>query len=267
MNYQIIPPHRVLSDIVQCFWALESTPGEAIPRDYFLMADSCLEFIFQYGGGFQSYAVESARVRFQHSLYDQFSVGNKIGFFGVRLYPHAVGRLLATPAGEVVNLVMDFSALFKQEGRDLSDRVYNARNTQERVNWVSEFLARGAWLNKKPDPINPFVQQMIANEGQMDLSLMLHTSGLSIRQFERRFKAVAGFSPKYFARICRFQSAKNKYNAGRRERMTDVAYLCDYYDQAHFNREFKEFSGVKPLLYFRPPEDSGDTRLPCGWFV
>lgn len=231
------------------------------------MADSCLEFIFQYGGGFRAYAAESTRVRFQHSIYDQFNVGEKIGFFGVRLYPHAVSQLLGLPAGEAVNLVVDFATLFKQEGKDLSDRMYNAVNTAERVALITAFLSRSAWLNKKADPVHHFVRQMIVSEGQMDISGMWQSSGLSIKQFERRFKAVAGFPPKYFARICRFQSAKNKYNAARRERMTDLAYLCDYYDQAHFNKEFKEFSGVRPLNYFRPVDTSGDTRLPCGWFV
>jgi AraC-like DNA-binding protein len=267
MNYQILPPHVQLSDLVQCFWALESTPGEAIPGEYFLMADNCLEFIFQYGGGFRSYAAESTRVRFQYSICDKFSVGEKIGFFGVRLYPHAVSHLLGIPAGEVVNLVLDFATLFKQEGQNISDRMYNASNTDERVALISQFLARGAWLNKKTDPVNHFVRTMIDGEDQMDISRMWQSSGLSIKQFERRFKAITGFPPKYFARICRFQSVKNKYNANRRERMTDLAYLCDYYDQSHFNREFMEFSGIRPLNYFRPADNSGDTRLPCGWFV
>lgn len=265
MNHQLIPPPRHLRDLVQCLWALESIPGEATPKEYFLMADSCLEFVFQYGGGFRSYASESTRVRFQHALHDKFCVGDKVGFFGVRLYPHAVNHLLNIPAGEVINLVGDFASFFKQEGKDLSDRMYGARNTAERVSLIDEFLSRGEWLNRTADPVNHFVRQMIAGEGQIDMTQMWRSSGLSIKQFERRFKAVAGFPPKYFARICRFQSAKNKYNTDRRERMTDLAYLCDYYDQAHFNREFREFSGVKPLDYFKPV--TNDTRLSCGWFV
>lgn len=118
MTYQIISPPPHLRDLVQCFWALESAPGEVTPGEYFLMADNCLEFIFQYGGGFRSYAAESTRVRFQHSMYEKFSVGDKVGLFGVRLYPHAAHHLLGIPAGEVANLVQDFHTFFKQEGRD-----------------------------------------------------------------------------------------------------------------------------------------------------
>jgi AraC-like DNA-binding protein len=267
MNYKILLPNRLLSDLVQCFWTLESIPGEVPPREYFLMADNCLEFIFQYGGGFQTYAAQSTRIRFQHSTFDKFRVGSAIGFFGVRLYPHAVSQILGMPAGEGVNGVTGFSEFFRQPGEDLSDRIYNASNVTERVGLISEFLSTGAWLDKKVDPVSRFVHQLIASDGQMDISRMWQVSGLSIKQFERRFKAIAGFPPKYFARICRFQGARKRYHASREESLTGLAYSCNYYDQSHFNREFKEFSGVKPLQYFKRVDYGGETRLPCGWFV
>jgi len=174
---------------------------------------------------------------------------------------------LAMPAGEVVNHVQDFSDLFKQEGKDISERMYGSSSVAERVGLISEFLSKEAWLNKKADPVNHFVQQVIAAEGQVEISRIWKQSGLSIKQFERRFKAIAGFAPKYFARICRFQGVRNRYNANRAATMTGLAYDCNYYDQAHFNREFKEFSGVQPRQYFRLVDKGGETRLPCGWFV
>jgi AraC-like DNA-binding protein len=267
MDFELLQPPEHLTGLVQCFWSLESTPGEDTPGEYFLMADSCLEFIFQYGGGFRSYATQSTRVRFQHSVCDKFIVGDKVGFFGVRLYPHAVTQLMAIPAGEMTNLVSDFSTLFKQDGQDLSDRMYHATGTAERVGLITGFLTRGAWIDKKVDPVNRLVREVIASGGQVDISRLWQSSGLSIKQFERRFKAITGFPPKYFARICRFQKAKTNYSAKRTESMTRLAYACNYYDQAHFNREFKEFSGVQPLQYFKLVDKGGETRLPCGWFV
>jgi AraC-like DNA-binding protein len=279
MNYKIIAPPVHLQRLVQCFWVLESDPGEITPHDYFLMADSCPEIIFQYNEGFKNYSAQSARMRFQHSVYDKFEVGKKLGFFGVRLHPRAVSQLLNIPASEVVNHVFDFSDLFKQAGADLADQVYNAANAQERADLVSDFLTKKAALNQT-DPISYFVDQVTARAGRLDLSAMLMESGLSVRQFGRRFKAVAGFSPKYFARIARFQGVKDNYCSGHFETLTSLAYSCNYYDQPHFNREFKEFSGVQPFQYFKmiDPKNtdllkSGNGQqqfggyLPCGWFV
>ena len=284
MNYTTFTPPKHLNELVQCFWALESNPYEVTPKEYFLMADGFTEIIFQYNGGFAGYSKQSARIRIQHSDHNKFVVDNELGFFGVRLYPHAVRQLLRMPASEVVNHVFDFSSHFKQEGRDLTDKIFNCKNTQERIAHVSDFLVK-VIDNRKVDPINHFVSQIIASEGQVNISHLKQQSGLSVKQFERRFKAITGFPPKYFARVARFQGAKKNYCSNRIKTLTDLAYTCNYYDQSHFIKEFKEFSGVQPFRYFKfindgPPESTANRYitstkvhnvqngyLPCGWFV
>ncbi|MEP6613495.1 MAG: helix-turn-helix domain-containing protein, partial [Mucilaginibacter sp.] len=276
------PPH--LQYLVQCFWSLQSSENCATPREYFLMADGCPEIIFQYKEGFQKYSTQSARVRFQHSVYEKFEVGKNVGFFGVRLYPHAICQLLRMPSSEGINRVFDFTMLFKQGGENLADQVYNAKDSYERVALVSGFIAKRA-LTSKPDPIEYLVKQVIEQAGQVDISSIQQQANLSVKQFERRFKAIAGFTPKYFARIARFQGVRTKYCSGQFENLTGLAYSCNYYDQSHFIREFKEFSGVQPLHYLRfvekgntgiskrskiapplnPPQFNG--YLPCGLFV
>jgi AraC-like DNA-binding protein len=271
---------------VQCFWTLESDPNEATPENYFLMVDSFPEIIFQYNGGFQSFSTQSARIRFQHSITDKFIVGKKVGFFGVRLYPHAVNRLLKNmPANEVVNQVFDFTELFRCDGADLADQVFNAEGTTERVALVSTYLTKKS-SDPKTDPVKNIIDQVIQRKGIVDISAMHYESGLSVRQFERHFKAITGFPPKYFARISRFQAIKDSFALGQFASMTSLAYSGNYYDQSHFNREFKEFSGVQPLQYFKMAKQEsssfqkvdkclskvGNQRsfngyLPCGWFV
>lgn len=279
MNYETFAPPPHLKHLVQCFWNLQSREGEAMPEDYFLMADSCTEIIFQYNQGFRNYASQSARMRFQHSLPAQFRVAKRVGFFGVRLYPNAVNLLLKTPASELVNLVNDFTYLFKQDSEELTDRIFNAKCTSDRISLLTQFLSEKT-ADPNTDPVNFFVEQLIRSNGQQEISDLHRLSGLSVKQFERRFKAVAGFSPKYFARIVRFQSVKSKYNAISSKSMTELAYAHHYYDQSHFNKEFKEFSGVQPLKFFKllelntsenPDKNlkplSFEGYLPCGWFA
>src|ERR1700743_2256630 len=167
MNYKIFTPPEQLRDIVQCFWTLESDPNIPTPENYFLMADSCPEIIFQYNEGFQAYSAQSARIRFQHSINDKFVVGKKVGFLGVRLNPHAVSQLLNIPAKEVVNHVFDFCDLFRQEGTDLADQVYSAANTPDRIARVSDYLTKKA--SCKVDPVKYFVDQVIGYRGAVDI--------------------------------------------------------------------------------------------------
>jgi AraC-like DNA-binding protein len=65
---------------------------------------------------------------------------------------------------------------------------------------------------------------------------------------ENLFKKWVGLSPKFYSRIVRFNYIfdlvqKNKYN------WNDLAYEAAFYDQSHFIRSFKNFTGENPTDY------------------
>src|SRR5699024_12361683 len=68
-------------------------------------------------------------------------------------------------------------------------------------------------------------------------------------QFGRNFKKASGFTPKFFARIVRFQTAMESFGL-ETQTMAEIALKCGYYDQSHFIHEFKEFSGYLPGEFF-----------------
>jgi len=249
MNLQLTPPPRSVQHLVKCFWTIENAPGLFQPEQYYLMADGCPEILFQYKGGFRQYAKEKAHVRMPHTFSKSLALEKEFGFFGVRLFPHTVQQLFGMPASEVTELILEFDLLFRQGGRDLTDQLLEAGRHVDRVRLFSEFLLRLARY-KRPDPLYGLVHYLDVHEGQVELADLRQQSGLSVKQFERRIKGITGFAPKQYSRILRFQSAKRKYISKKYESLTKLAYDCNYYDQSHFNREFREFSGVPASHYF-----------------
>ena len=67
-------------------------------------------------------------------------------------------------------------------------------------------------------------------------------------QLERRFLWEVGLTPKRLSRIVRFQRAIDLLRTTD-ERWAAVALDCGYYDQAHLNREFRDFAGQSPGQY------------------
>ena len=51
------------------------------------------------------------------------------------------------------------------------------------------------------------------------------------------------------ARILRLQRAIRQIDGVGDPRWSHVAYDSGYYDQAHFNRDFREFTGCTPTQY------------------
>jgi AraC-like DNA-binding protein len=73
--------------------------------------------------------------------------------------------------------------------------------------------------------------------------------GWSERRFSQVFREQVGLTPKTWCRIRRFQHALRQLHAGVEIRWADLALDCGYYDQSHFTREFREFSGIDATTY------------------
>jgi AraC-like DNA-binding protein len=73
--------------------------------------------------------------------------------------------------------------------------------------------------------------------------------GLSAKRFIQVFDAEVGLTPKLFCRVRRFQKVLRLVGAGRPVEWAGVAADCGYFDQAHFIRDFRAFSGLNPSTY------------------
>ncbi|MDY8135884.1 helix-turn-helix domain-containing protein [Aquimarina sp. 2201CG5-10] len=68
------------------------------------------------------------------------------------------------------------------------------------------------------------------------------------RNLERFFKTYIGLTPKFYSRVIRFS---NIFKLIQQEgfNWASIAYLAGFYDQSHFIKNFKEFTGEEPSKY------------------
>lgn len=75
--------------------------------------------------------------------------------------------------------------------------------------------------------------------------------GMSERMLVQSFRENIGLTPKVFARVMRFRAAAHGVRQRGQSRWTDVAALCNYFDQAHLVREFHALAGMSPSAYLQ----------------
>jgi AraC-like DNA-binding protein len=73
--------------------------------------------------------------------------------------------------------------------------------------------------------------------------------GVAGKRFTEIFRDQVGTTPKLYSRIRRFQHALALVNRDPERDWTDVALACGYFDQAHFNHDFRTFCGISPSTY------------------
>jgi AraC-like DNA-binding protein len=85
--------------------------------------------------------------------------------------------------------------------------------------------------------------------GEGTVSEAAATLGRTPRQFTDAFRAATGYTPKVFERLSRFTRALRLMRHRSTLSGTEVAMDCDYFDQAHFVRDFRALAGLTPTAY------------------
>ena len=84
---------------------------------------------------------------------------------------------------------------------------------------------------------------------------LLECLNISERQFERRFIQAVGLRPQFYIRVKRFNQAVNLMKNRQFGKLTELAHALNYYDQSHFIRDLKSFSGITPTCLFQKVDD------------
>jgi AraC-like DNA-binding protein len=171
----------------------------------------------------------------------------------IDLAPPAARRLLGVPMNELFGRVVPLDAVL--DCGTLLEELAEADGWEARFARLDAELARR--LGDAP-PVHPAVRaayaRLTATRGAVPVGVLAAELGWSRRHLAALFRDEVGVSPKALARLLRFRHALELL--GQRS-LADVAYECGYYDQAHFNRDFRAFAGDPPTAFLA-------RKLPAG---
>jgi AraC-like DNA-binding protein len=92
-------------------------------------------------------------------------------------------------------------------------------------------------------------RRLEASHGAVPVGALADAAGVSCNHLAAQFKSHVGVTPKQVARIYRFARLIVSVDARRPVDWSELAQTAGYFDQAHFSREFKDFTGHTPTQY------------------
>lgn len=257
MNYETFEPRHELTTLVKCYWTLESAKGETAEKQT-IVPDGCMEMIFHYGDLYKQYTGNGKSiiqpkcfVIGQLTAPLQIKPTGKTGIFAVRFHPTGFIPFSTMPIKELENTAVLLEKLFGKEGLEIEKKILNAGSTSERINLTETFL-----LNRLTDPLNVdrivklTVETILTANGQLSINELSLQTNINRRQLERQFSSAIGLSPKQLSKTIRLQTTLKMLLAGKFTSLTALAYENEYYDQAHFIKDFKEFTGLTPKEFY-----------------
>lgn len=246
MNHQIIQPCKELKDYVSHFWISEwDKPTPLINSTLYATANSLTEIAF----GFIGSGLIFSNLRGHTNTPTEIGAYGLKSIFGVSLYSYAVPFLFHIPASELNNHFLSTESLLGNDGKMIVEKIALALTTEQRVNILTDYFLLQLKKQCLGDAlISKAVQYIRTYNGVLNIVDLSSDFCLSQKQFERRFKACAGFNPKLYSRIVRFEAILN--NRTSYTNLTEASHANGYYDQAHFIHDFKKFTGHSPTKFF-----------------
>jgi AraC-like DNA-binding protein len=132
----------------------------------------------------------------------------------------------------------------------LEEKLAEVKADAQRIAAVEEFLIK-RMTNREPDKLVLAALALIhKSKGNIRIKELTDQLHISQSPLEKRFRQAVGASPKKFASIVRLKNVIQQYDSSNS--LTELGYEAGFYDQAHFIKGFKTFTGDTPEKYFSP---------------
>lgn len=257
MKYNEIKPGSRLQQYVKCYYIYESETNVAFEDAVF--PSGCIEIIFNLGTGKWQTAVGDGFVTTPAiELWGQIiqplsikSIG-KNTMLGIRFFPHAAAYFLNDKVDLFNNQVVDFSDLSGNAVSILYSKLLETATWNKRIELVEDFLLHRLSLSERKFSKAAVVSDVMSEIGKDDffdnIENVAARYGITSRYLQKLFLQYTGLTPKLYSKINRFQNSL-RLVIKKDTSLTSIAYDCGYFDQSHFIKEFKSFTGFTPSGY------------------
>ena len=226
---------KELEDYCMCIWTMKSKKilNKTISNN--ILPDACIDIVIDFVSNTISFAGFSKETK-------DFKLDKKIDYMGVRLKPSIFGVLFNVSADRVMDEEIAFSDIEKEVN---IDRILDLKNTNERIEYLKGYILQKA-KEQREIPFMEVVEKLYENPKEQSVTEIAKKLGYNERNLYRVFKANFGVSPKVLLNILRLHLCltlmlEEKMN------LIDIALFCGFYDQSHFIKEIKRYTGISPL--------------------
>jgi AraC-like DNA-binding protein len=250
----IYQPHTALKNFVRYYWSLDIQLTGGPLLDLQVMADRFPRVVIQCMEGKNVLHSDHYRSIYAASLKGITSKPALVkmeptySHVAVSFFPHGVKALFGVNGSETTDAVLDLHEFFP---RDVIEKIIDTRRPDKRIALLDAYLLKRLSTIR---PIDWRVMDFLHACPRTHYGRQLKNYGISERQFERKFLDCIGFTPSYYKRVLRFESAVFRIQQGLYESLANLSYELGYSDQSHFNREIKQFSSLTPVALIKKNE-------------
>jgi len=254
MKFERISPRDELKPFVECYWTVENQ--DPVPIEQKIIPDGFPEMIFHYGDPYLIKLNGPWEIQSPNLLGGQItnhfflkSTGIAI-VLGIKFKPAALAQLFDISMHELTNKVIALHDIHSLEVKALESSLNEYDNHPQRISAIENFLMNKIHVAGHDTRVNKAIDKIFESNGMITVARLCQFGGTSERQLERLFKKFIGLSPKFYARVIQFSYIFQVIQGQKEMNGSELGIASGYYDQSHFIKNFKAFTGEDPSRYF-----------------
>ena len=172
--------------------------------------------------------------------------------------PNGAYRFFYLNFGELKNKAYSFTEIFGKQTQSLEEEIGNTKDIFEKIQLLQLFLSERLQHGEADTVFDFSVQKIKETQGMIPVKVLEKKTGYTLRWLNMKFAEKMGISPKSFASICRFQSCHSHFNQNPRAFLKEKEFYNYFYDQTHFIKEFRRFTGLPPVQLMKASNSLSD---------
>jgi AraC-like DNA-binding protein len=252
-------PVPALRPFVALLWAADDTANPTPPRSsrervlptgathvVFRLSDDPLK-LYDGADGQSARVVGHAVVGGSRATYYVRDVSAPSRSVGALLHPGTTRLLFGGSAAELSGRHTRLDDIWGSDVRAARERMLELRTPERQLDLFEALLqirlprVRG---------LHPAIARALRTLPEApSVRALVADSGYSHRRFIELFEDAVGLTPKRYARVLRFRRALERIARDGAPCLAELALEAGYVDQAHFNRDFREMTGISPTQY------------------
>lgn len=252
MKFEKYFPTEKLRPYIKYFVVSEND----LESEYKVFPSSGLVIGFQYKGQLATISnnaerqLESAGITGISDSYRIFK--NSAGIGTVLVYFTEIGftHFSSNQANELFNLSLSLEDIFeKSKVNEVEEKLSVSCTDKQRIKAVEQFLLTQLKDIETDKLVVEAVKLIYQSKGTIRIKELNEKLFISQSPLEKRFRKVVGTTAKKFASIVRFYFILDNMNEIKT--LTEICYENNFFDQAHFIKDFKQFTGDTPESFKR----------------
>jgi AraC-like DNA-binding protein len=256
--FRFIPvtPHPLLSPYVAKLWVFESSGRLPSPERKLIVPNANLKLTLTYRNGIAASVGDRSFLQRENELTLTGLIDQPVtldpqedaqtGTIIIEFNQVGAYNLFHLSFAEVKNHIVEMEYLFGNSVKDLKSQLSDANDLNLKLKLLQSFLIKRL-ETCTPDLIYDYcIKRISDSKGLISVSELEKETGYSSRWLQRKFLEHLGTGPKNLAEIVRFKQFYRAYSTGAASQELKQHIYHYYYDQSHFLRAFKRFTGTTP---------------------